>query len=406
MQSKGCRKANIRNHSGHIGVDRAGKIRVRYVHTAKPRIVRLGRSSGQKAAGEVVRREAGNFFTRKASAVLFQGSGTEPIFPLPGFQEESGLGKFIVKRILSAIPTLIIVLTLVFMLMRMLPGNPVYIMYDTEDMTKEQIDELTYELGFDRPWYVQYWEYLKGILRGDWGNSYSSGNPVFGELVKRLEPTALLTVYSTIITVVIGIPIGIIAATHRNSPLDFILSSGTILFMVMPGFWVGIMMVYLLAFRAKLFPLQGYTFIERKGFWNAMYCLTMPAFAMGLSHVASVARHTRSQMLNVLKEDYIRTAKAKGLPRRKVLYKHALKNTLGLVLTIISNSFAAMLGGSVVMENVFNIRGVGRLALDSLNGRDYPQEQCIVIFMAVVFMVVNILMDIVYKLLDPRINFD
>ena len=313
--------------------------------------------------------------------------------------------KFVAKRILSAIPTLFVVVTLVFCLMRLLPGNPLYTMFDTEDMTKEEIEALMEEYGFSDPIWEQYGRYLGDIVTGDWGNSYSSGKPVFEELLKKLEPTALLTVYATLITVIIGIPVGIIAATHRNTWIDFTLSTGTILFMVMPGFWVGIMMVYLLAFKAKIFPLQGYYYIARRGLKTALYHLSMPAIATGLSHVASTARHTRSQMLNVLQEDYIRTAKAKGLPRRKVLYKHALKNTLGLVLTLISNSFAGMLGGSTVMENVFNIQGVGRLAYTSLNARDYPMEQCIVLFMAMIYMVVNIIMDIIYKALDPRIDF-
>lgn len=314
--------------------------------------------------------------------------------------------KYILKRCLSAVPTLLIVLTLVFFLMRVLPGNPLYSMVDVQDMTPEQLAELAADYGFDAPVWEQYFNYMKGIFTGNWGNSYFNGRGVFENLASRFEPTILITVCSTVITLVIGIPIGIASATHRNTLLDYSLSSLSMVFLTIPTFWLGVMMVYFLAFKLHWFPIQGYQTIARGGLLKALYCVAMPSIALGMTHVASVARQTRSAMLGVLSEDYIRTARAKGLPPLKVNFKHALKNTLSLISTLVAGSIATMLGGSTVVEKVFNIDGVGKLAYDSLMRRDYAQEQAIILFMGLVFIVMNILLDIVYKLLDPRIDFN
>lgn len=313
--------------------------------------------------------------------------------------------KYIVKRILTAIPTLFVVLTVVFLLVRILPGNPVYSMMDTSDMTAEEIDAVSEELGFNDPIWEQYIRYLKGIVVGEWGTSYFNGRDVIQNIVDRLEPTILITICATIITLVVGIPIGITSAIHRNSLLDYSLSTVSMIFLTIPTFWLGVMMVYFLALKWRIFPIQGYKPIAQYGLGQALYYVAMPSLALGLTQVASTARHTRSAMLGVLNEDYVRTAKAKGLSPFKINYKHALKNTLSLIATLIAGSIATMLGGSTVAEKVFNIDGIGKLAYDSLLRRDYIQEQAIVVFMALVFICVNIILDIIYKKIDPRINF-
>jgi peptide/nickel transport system permease protein len=314
------------------------------------------------------------------------------------------MGKFLVKRILSAIPTILIAMGIVFILMHVLPRNPILDKYDMDTITEEQLRELEEEYGFNKPVIVQYMEYMGKVLKGDWGKSFFSGKQVFDAIKERMEPTLLLTLFSTVITIVIAIPAGVIAATHRNTGIDYLITVLSVAFISLPSFWVGVMALYIFAFKLGLFPLEGYKSISHFGLLAALHSLVLPAVASGLMHVASLARQTRSQMLNVLHQDYIRTARAKGLSERKVYYKHALKNTMSLVITLIGGSVGAMLGGSTVMENVFNIQGVGKLAYTSLMRSDYYQEQAIILFIILIFAGMNILLDIIYKWLDPRIE--
>ena len=216
--------------------------------------------------------------------------------------------------------------------------------------------------------------------------------------------STFITFFSTILTMVVAIPAGVFAATHRNSPLDYTISASSILFDSIPTFWLGLMLLYIFSFKMDIFPLDGYKLIEHYGWGEALKSLVLPCFALGMGHVAGLARQTRSQMLNVLSADYIRTARAKGLSERMVNYKHALKNTMSLVVTIVGGSIGAMLGGSTVIENVFNIQGVGKLAYTSLMRSDYYQEQGIIMFITLIYAGMNILLDIVYKKLDPRIE--
>lgn len=317
------------------------------------------------------------------------------------------MGKFVLKRTLMLIPTLLIILTLVFALMRMVPGSPVWgLLEGEEDITLERVEEVETEMGFNDPILVQYGRYLKELFSGDWGMSYFNQKDVFVNMKAVWEPTLIIAIYATIITVVLAIPVGILSATHRNSLLDYAVSTMSTATMCIPGFCLGLMLCYLFAFKLGWFPVVGYKTIEKAGFWSAIWNLTLPAFALGLNQVASLARYTRSCMLDVMNQDYIRTARAKGLSRNKVYYKHALKNTMAVVGTVIANSIAALLGGAAVTEKVFNIRGMGTLAVDSLGRRDYSQEQAIVLFFAMVTLVVNLLMDIFYKVMDPRIQYE
>lgn len=315
------------------------------------------------------------------------------------------MAKYVLKRVLSGILTLFIILTLVFFMMRIVGGNPTYYMLDDADITPEEIEYMTHEYGFDRPIIVQYADYLWGILHGDWGQSYFNYVGVFENLKNRWEPTLLIAACSLILMVVIGIPAGIISATHRNSPIDYGLSTGNLLLQTIPAFWLGLMMIYILAFTLHLFPLQGYHNIGTYGIGEALYYVAMPSLALAASYIGGIARQTRSSFLGVMKEDYVRTAKAKGLPRVKILYKHALKNSVSIISSMLSANVAGLVGGSVVVEKVFGIEGIGKLALDSLSRRDYSQQQACVVACALIYIVVNILQDIFYKWLDPRIDF-
>ena len=314
--------------------------------------------------------------------------------------------KYAIKRTLLLIPTLIVVVTIVFCLIRLVPGSPVAAMVDGEDYTPEEIWQLEEEMGFYDPLWQQYLRYVGNILKGDWGISYDNSRPVFENILQVWEPSLLIAILGTVITVVIALPVGVLSATHRNSPLDYLVTSTSMVCMSIPGMVWGLSFAYFFGYILDLFPVMGYKYIDRVGLWQSLYYVMLPSLALGLHHVASLVRYTRSTMLDVLNQDYIRTAKAKGLPRGKIYYKHALKNTLSIVATSIVGSFVGMLGGTAVTERVFSIRGMGTLAVSALSFRDYNQEQAIVLLTAFICLGVNLLMDIFYKVLDPRIEYE
>ncbi|MBQ7248188.1 MAG: ABC transporter permease [Lachnospiraceae bacterium] len=314
--------------------------------------------------------------------------------------------KFIIKRLLSAIPVLLVILILVFSLMRMIPGNPMYSIQADANMTEEELEMLQEKYGLNGSIVDQFFAYMKRVVQGDWGTSYFNGKPVFENIFDRMEPTILITIVATLIALILGVPIGIYAATHHNSKLDYILSSTSMLFTIVPSFCFGVGLLYLFAFKLQWFPLYGYEYIEKVGLWGSLRYTFLPSLAIGLSGMAGYARHTRSQMLDVLNSDYIRTARAKGLADRRVYYRHALRNVMSFMITMVSGTITVNLGGATVLEKVFNIQGVGLLSYSSLFGKDYPQEQAILFFFATIFVFVNILLDIVYKLLDPRVELD
>ena len=316
------------------------------------------------------------------------------------------MGKFILKRVLSAIPVLFIILLMVFCLMRAIPGNPLYSLQADADMTDEQLQIMQEKYGLNGSVFEQFWRYLKNIAKGDWGTSYFNGEEVFTNIFSHMEPTLMMTGLSTLITLGLGIPIGIYCATHRNSWIDYAISSASMLFTVIPSFCIGIVLLYVFAFVLDWFPLYGYTPIATGGFWEALRSIALPSIAMGLSGMATFARHTRSQMLDVLQADYIRTAHAKGLSERLVNYRHALRSVLSIIITMVSGTVLGHLGGSSVLETVFNIPGVGLLAFESLTRKDYSQEQAILLFFSFMFVFMNIVLDIIYKLLDPRVELD
>ncbi len=316
------------------------------------------------------------------------------------------MGKFILKRALSAIPVLFIILLMVFCLMRAIPGNPLYTIQADADMTDEQMQIMQEKYGLNGSIFEQFWRYLKNIAKGDWGTSYFNGEEVFKNIFDHMEPTLMMTGLSTLITLGLGIPIGIYCATHRNSWIDYVISSASMLFTVIPSFCIGIVLLYVFAFMLDWFPLYGYTTIAVGGFWEALRSIALPSIAIGLSGMATFARHTRSQMLDVLQADYIRTARSKGLSEQLVNYRHALRSVLSIIITMVSGTVLGHLGGSSVLETVFNIPGVGLLAFESLTRKDYSQEQAILLFFAFMFVFMNIVLDIIYKLLDPRVELD
>jgi len=316
------------------------------------------------------------------------------------------LGKFILKRFLSAIPVLLLILVMVFCLMRMVPGNPMYTLQADASLTQEEMEYLQEKYGLNGTIFEQFWAFIKRAAVGDWGTSYFNGKPVFSNIFARMEPTILITIMGTLITLLLGVPMGMYCATHHNSKLDMLISSTSMLFTIVPSFCFGVGLLYVFAFKLKWFPLYGYEYIEKVGLWESVHHVFLPSLAIGLSGMASYARHTRAQMLDVLNSDYIRTARAKGLSDNKVHYKHALRNVLSYMITMVSGTITVNLGGATVLEKVFNVEGVGLLSYSSLFGKDYPQEQAILIFFGAIFVFMNIFLDIIYKILDPRIELD
>lgn len=318
------------------------------------------------------------------------------------------MGKFILKRLLLMIPTLWIILTIVFVLMRVVPGSPAVGMLQEMGITPtvEEVEKLEDELGLNDPILVQYVRFIKDIVTGNWGTSYYDGNSVIDNILNVMEPTLMMGYTYFIIHMITAIPVGVICAVKRNSLLDYTLTFGSLILMVIPSFCLCLLGIYVFSFKLQWFPAVGYIFIKQGGFWNSLYYVMLPALLSALGGVAGLARHTRSTMLDVLNQDYIRTARAKGLPERMIYYKHALKNTVSVTGSMVIGSFVGAIGGSSVVEKVFNQRGMGRLALDSLTRRDYPQETAIVLLVAFIALGTKLINDIVYKLVDPRIEYE
>ena len=313
--------------------------------------------------------------------------------------------KYVVKRVLSAIPVLLIVVFITFFLMRMLPGD-VAVQILGHDAPPGDLEILRETLGLNEPKLVQFWDYIQGILHGDLGTSLYNNLPVMENILNSLEPTILIMILSILISVVIGIPVGVISAVHRNSVLDYLLMTVSVFGLSIPVFWSGIMLAYYVGTVLQILPNMYYYPISQVGLWQAIQYVILPSVALGFQSVASIARYTRSTMLDTLGEDYIRTARAKGLAERVVLYQHALKNAMSPVITHIGTNMASLLGGACVIETVFGINGMGKLAYDSLIRRDYTQVQAIILVVAMVYIVINLVVDILYKVFDPRVNLE
>lgn len=313
--------------------------------------------------------------------------------------------KYIVKRILSAIPVLIIVVFITFFLMRMLPGD-VAVQILGHDAPPGDLEILRETLGLNQPKLAQFAQYIQGLLQGDLGNSLYNNLPAMENIKNSLEPTVLIMIFSILISVIVGIPVGVISAVKRNSVLDYLLMTVSVLGLSIPVFWSGIMLAYYVGTLKGWLPNMYYVPIAQGGLGEAIRSVILPSLALGFQSIASIARYTRSTMLDVLGDDYIRTARAKGLAERMVRYQHALKNAMAPVITHVGTNMASLLGGACVIETVFGINGMGKLAYDSLLRRDYTQVQAIILVVALVYIVINLVVDILYKVFDPRVELN
>jgi peptide/nickel transport system permease protein len=310
--------------------------------------------------------------------------------------------RYIFQRVVLLLPSLFVPLFLVFILLHLTPGDPAAVMLGA-DATAERIAALREQLGLNEPFLVQLGVWLRQMLTLELGESIFLRIPVTQAILQRVEPTLILTLYALVIAVTIGMVSGVVSAVNRNGPADQVAMGLAMLGVSMPEFWFGLMLILLFAVEFRWFPVAGYIPLER-GFWQCLWSLTLPALSVGLVQAAFIARITRSSMLDVLGEDFIRTARAKGLPGHVVIARHALKNALMPIITAIGITFAVLMGGAIAIEIVFNIPGVGRLLINAVSRRDYPVIQGIVLFMALTFMIVNLLVDVLYSLVDPRVG--
>lgn len=310
---------------------------------------------------------------------------------------------FIVRRLLLLVPVLLIVGVVVFLLMHLTPGDPAAVMLGRE-ATQEQKDALRERLGLNQPLPLQFVRWFGNALRLDFGDSLFIGKPVTAALLERAQPTGLLTLYSLTLALVIAIPAGLIAAVRANSLLDRLLMVVSISGAAIPGFFLGILLILLFAVVLGWLPSGGYVDFGEDPIQHLRYML-LPTITLGFSAAGLLARLVRSTMLDVLNEDFVRTAYAKGLPERHVVLWHALRNALIPVLTLIGVLLAGMLGGAVVIETVFNIPGMGRLLVQSVTRRDFPIVQGAVMTVAAIEVLVMLLVDVLYVYVDPRIRY-
>lgn len=311
--------------------------------------------------------------------------------------------KYIAKRLWSLIPVMFVVATLVFFLVHLTPGDPASVILGP-DAPQEAIAELRARLGLDQPLPVQFVRWFGQVLQGNLGESIFLRRPVTQAIVERLEPTLLLAGLATAFAVIIGIPTGVLAAVYRNTWLDRLFMSISIFGVSMPNFWLALNLIFLFALTLAILPVSGYVPLRDDPLMTLRFML-LPAFSLGFPQSALIARITRGSMLDVLSQDYVKTARAKGLSEQLVIYKHALKNTMITVITVIGIVLAITLSGSVVIETIFGLPGIGRLIINSVLRRDYPVIQGTVLFIAGSYVLVNLLINLLYVYLDPRIKY-
>lgn len=301
---------------------------------------------------------------------------------------------YVVRRLLQGIPVLLGVSVITFILMHVVPGDPVAVAFEKK-ADPATIERIRREMGLDRPLPVQYADFLLKALQGDLGRSFQTSQPV-AEMIRSAMPATLkLTAAAVLVSVAIGVPFGILAALHRGTAVDYMATVAALSFISAPVFWVAMVAQLLFGYRLGWLPISGFDTPKH---------LVLPALVLGTRYAASIARYTRSSMLDVIGQDYIRTARAKGLSGRVVVFKHALKNALIPVITVVGLEIGGLLTGSILTESVFGIPGLGLVTIRGLNTLDFPVIQATVLLTAVIFVVMNIVVDICYSLIDPRIR--
>ena len=310
---------------------------------------------------------------------------------------------YILRRILSTLPVMGIVVLFVFSLLYIAPGDPAAVIAG-DQASPADVERIRQGLGLDRPFLVQFWTWLWNILHGDLGTSIFTNLPVSSMIAQRIEPTFSLMAITLVLTILIAVPLGVVAAWKAGSWVDRTIMAFAVFAFSLPVFVVGYVLAYVFALQFEWLPVQGYTPLTA-GFWPWLQNLILPAVALGTVYIALIARITRASMLEVLQQDYVRTARAKGLGQRNILFVHALKNAAVPIVTVIGIGIALLIGGAVVTESVFAIPGLGRLTIDAILRRDYPVIQGIVLLFSFLYVLVNLMVDVTYTLVDPRIRY-
>lgn len=314
------------------------------------------------------------------------------------------MGSYILKRILSLIPVLFVVSIVIFMIVHLTPGDPAAVMLG-EEATAEQISELREQLGLNLPIYEQYVQWVFGVMKGDLGTSFFMKEPVTQAIFEHLKPTVSLAILAQIVALVIAIPVGIIAATRRGTLADSSIMGFSLLGMSVPSFLLGLLLILLFGVQLGWLPVAGYKPLSA-GVWDHLKYLIMPAISLGSIQAALIARMTRTSMLDVLNTNYIKTATAKGVKKRNIVYRHALRNAFLPVLTVIGQSFGTLIAGAVVTETIFNIPGIGQLIINSVARRDYAVIQGVVLFVTLSYVLINLVIDLLYSVIDPRVRLE
>ncbi|WP_432666089.1 glutathione ABC transporter permease GsiC [Wukongibacter baidiensis] len=302
---------------------------------------------------------------------------------------------YAIKRIFGVIPTLLLVSIFVFLFIHLIPGDPARLVAG-EDATLEDVKLIREELGLDRPLYVQYFSYMKGLLRGDLGTSMKTKKPVLEEIGNRFVPTFTLTIFSIFWSVVFGLLIGMVSAVNRGKWQDYTGMFAAVSGISLPSFWLGLMMIQIFSVKLGWFPTGGYGTLKH---------YVLPSMTLGAGVAAVIARFSRSSIMDILKEDYVRTARAKGLKEKIVVWKHVFRNALIPIVTMVGLRFGFLLGGSVVIETVFSWPGMGSLLIDSVAFRDYPMIQSEILIFSLQFIIINLIVDLLYAVLNPEISY-
>ena len=310
---------------------------------------------------------------------------------------------FILRRLFATIPVLGMVALFVFFMLRRTPGDPAAVLAG-DNGTPQQIEEIREQLGLNKPILTQLIIWGGKLLQGDLGESFYFKKPVTQLIMFRVEPTLSLAAITLIITILIAVPLGVLAAYRHGSWVDRFVMGFSVMGFSVPVFVMGYLLMYIFAIELKLFPVQGYKSIS-DGFWPYLHRLLLPGATLSVIYIALIARITRASMLEVLDEEYIRTARSKGVKERVVLLSHALRNASVPIVTVIGIGIGLLIGGVVVTESVFNIPGLGRLTVDAVLGRDYPTIQAVILVFSFVYVIINLAVDLVYCLLDPRIRY-
>lgn len=311
---------------------------------------------------------------------------------------------YVIRRILQMIPVLLGISILIFAVMKMIPGDVISGILGIE-ATPELRAQLAAKYGLDRPYVVQYIDWITGVLHGDFGESIRTSAPILPEIMSRLKVTAQLTIMAAIISWIIAIPLGILAAVKRNTWIDRFVRVFALLGVSVPGFALSILLILVLSLVFNYFSPLGYVSFFEDPIQN-LQIMILPALILGVSISGSVMRMTRSSVLEVLRQDFIRTVRAKGASERVAIFKHALRNALIPIITLIGMQIGSLLGGAVIVEQIFSLPGLGQLTLTAINQRDYPVVQGCVLVIAFIYVVVNLITDILYAYIDPRISYD